>query len=176
MFVPEREHWIATACSSTGKVCVYDSSFTGRLTHSTEEQLVRFYKPLAKNGALMVTMVPVQQQLGSVDCGLFAIAFAFSAAREDSFSRLSFHQQGMRDHLVQCFQQQQLQPFPASQKRKEQKNRLKHIQIHLYCTCGLPESSDTQMIQCAMCQQWYHFRCMGIKDAPEHWNCPTCIC
>ena len=29
--------------------------------------------PLAKDGALMVTVVPVQQQLGSEDCGLFAI-------------------------------------------------------------------------------------------------------
>ena len=62
-----------------------------------------------------------------------------------------FHQKSMRHHLVQCFQQQQLQPFeiPCSKK----KNRLKHIQIHLYCTCGLSQSSDSQTIQCDICQQ-----------------------
>ena len=52
--------------------------------------MVSIYKALVKNRTLMVTMVPVQQQLGSVECGLFAIAFALSAARRDSFSKLSF--------------------------------------------------------------------------------------
>ena len=60
--VPERDHWIATASLSTGEVCVYVSSFTGRLNASTEVQLARIYNSLVENGTLMVTVVSVQQQ------------------------------------------------------------------------------------------------------------------
>ena len=29
--------------------------------------------------------------------------------------------------------------------------------IHLICTCRLPESSDYNVIQCDQCQQWYMY-------------------
>ena len=46
------------------KFFVYDSLFTaGSLTPSTEEQLVRLYRPAVRNNC--------QQQEEGVDCGLF---------------------------------------------------------------------------------------------------------
>ena len=49
----------------------------------------------------------------------------------------------------------------------------KHIFIHLYCTCKMPESYDTRMVQCDDCDTWYHFKCVGIRKEPEHYVCPS---
>ena len=61
-----------------GEVFLYDSLFTGSLTPSTEEQLVRLYRPAVRNNCLMVTAVSVQEQ--EVDCCLFSIAAAYLSA------------------------------------------------------------------------------------------------
>ena len=87
LFVPERKHWIATAYHD-GEV---DSLFPGSLTPSTEEQLVRLYRPAVRDSCLMVTAVPVQQQEGGVDCGLFSIAAAYHSAMGDDLRELTFN-------------------------------------------------------------------------------------
>ena len=63
LFVPERKHWVTTAYHN-GEVLLYDSLFPGYLTPSTEEQLVRIYRPAVKDSCLLVTAIPVQQQRG----------------------------------------------------------------------------------------------------------------
>lgn len=62
---------------------------------------------------LTVQPLKVQQQRGGMDCGLFAIAFAEAAARGKELEDLRFRQEGMRAHLVACFRQGQLTPFPG---------------------------------------------------------------
>ena len=52
---------------------------------------------------LTVKVPAVQQQTGKVDCGIFAIAFAYHAASGDNPAELQFQQERMRDHLLQCF-------------------------------------------------------------------------
>lgn len=55
---------------------------------------------------------PVQRQEGGVDCGLFAIAFAYiiSDGRNPSYVRLT--QGSMRTNLDLCFKNNILSPFP----------------------------------------------------------------
>ena len=74
-------------------------------------------RELGRHRSLIVTSVPVQQQEGSTDCGLFAIANAFHAALGDSVSGLHFDQGKMREHLSKCFEQGQLTPFPKPPER-----------------------------------------------------------
>jgi len=62
----------------------------------------------------MVTAVSVQQQEGGVDCGLFSIAAAYHSAVGDDFHRLSFSQNDMCQHLVECFGRRQLSAFPQT--------------------------------------------------------------
>ena len=62
---------------------------------STEEQLVRIYEPLAENGALMLTVVPVQQQHGeiSVTCansGTISSAWALKMLQNTGTALLVF--------------------------------------------------------------------------------------
>ena len=41
---------------------------------------------------------------------------------------------------------------------------LKQLFIQVYCTCSLPESYDSRMIECEECQKWFHFKCMGLTS------------
>ena len=43
-------------------------------------QLAQIYKEVAKDRILEVDIVPVQQQKGAADCGVYSIANAFNAS------------------------------------------------------------------------------------------------
>ena len=44
--------------------------------------------------------------------GVFAITFAYHAARGDNLSNIKFQQEKMRQHLAHCFKKKRLEPFP----------------------------------------------------------------
>ena len=59
-----------------------------------------------------ISLMNSQKQKGGTDCGLFAVAFiAFIAFRLDP-TKLKFCQEKMRCHLVSCFKENSLSPFP----------------------------------------------------------------
>ena len=59
-----------------GEVSVCDSLSNGSLTDSLSLQLVELYPPALQNGMVIITLLSVQQQEGSSDCGLFSIVNA----------------------------------------------------------------------------------------------------
>ena len=76
-------------------------------------------------------------QQGVTHCGLFAIAFAYHAARGDDLSKIKFHQEKMRQHLVQCFIKKRLEPFSHTMLEKP------HTQSFFpYIDCNMPEVYD----------------------------------
>ena len=85
---------------------MYDSKFSGGdLDTSLTHQLALVYRAMItaeedEDPHLVVHVPPVQQQNGSNDCGVFAIAFAVHAALGDDIRRLEFDQNQMRDHLL----------------------------------------------------------------------------
>ena len=119
----------------------------------------------------MVTMVPVQQQEGSVDCGLFSIANAYTLAVGRQPRNVNYDQGLMRSHLEQCFETEELSAFPPSP-RPIRKSRLKHLSIQVYCDCQRPECYD-DMIECDGCT---HFKCVGLcsDSITDDWMCSTC--
>ena len=145
-----------------GEVRLYDSCFHGhKLSASIEEQLVCIYITSVRDRVLPVTVMPVQQQTGSVDCEVF---------RQD-------HICPRRDAPPSCAvlsSKKKLLPFPGESK-KVHRCRKKHLFIPVYCICGLPESYDSDMISCDQCGQWFHFGCMHIQTPPpETWFCSDC--
>ena len=42
-------------------------------------QIIRIYRPPVRDSILTITAVPIQQQIGSSDCGLFSIATVHSS-------------------------------------------------------------------------------------------------
>ena len=83
-----------------------------------EQQLLQVYgatMPHGSNG-LLVSSVPVQQQRGECDCGLFVIATALHIGAGNNIEEVSFDQTKMRSHFVQCFEKKTPSPFPQTKK------------------------------------------------------------
>eukprot|EP00730_Choanoeca_flexa_P001279 TRINITY_DN10563_c0_g1_i3.p1 TRINITY_DN10563_c0_g1~~TRINITY_DN10563_c0_g1_i3.p1 ORF type:complete len:688 (+),score=125.57 TRINITY_DN10563_c0_g1_i3:148-2211(+) len=51
-------------------------------------------------------------------------------------------------------------------------------QVKLYCLCQQPYDKDKFYIECDLCQDWFHGRCVGIKQSEspfiKRFVCPTC--
>ena len=119
---------------------------------------------------------PVQQQNGSNDCGLFAIAFALHAALGDNVEELEFDQSKMRDHIQKCFGKKYLDPFPTTSKKSKRSNHFPVREIEFFCTCEMPQTYD-DMVECEQCDNWFHLSCVGLPNAPnnsETWLCKSC--
>jgi hypothetical protein len=120
-------HWV-TSSSLGSKVTVYDSNFVGKaLSKPLTHQLTCLYKLKIQNdkdehnhssNTLRVEVPYVQQQEGITDCGLFAIAYAYHSAKGNEVASLNFDQSQMRDHLVKCFKNKQLEDFPQRKKTR----------------------------------------------------------
>ena len=76
-----KNHWVCST-SINGHLRVYDSSSSKNITSSMEIQLAECYQTLATDRTLAVELPPAQTQQGRVDCGLFAIAFAYELVDE----------------------------------------------------------------------------------------------
>ena len=63
-------HWVCSSIDAEGNVSLYDSMMTGRTSKELDIQLSLLYGNNC--GELNVTLVPIQQQRGGADCGLFA--------------------------------------------------------------------------------------------------------
>ena len=50
-----------------------DCLFNGTLTPSAELQIAQLYKPLIRSNGLLMSVVPIQQQQETNNCGLFSI-------------------------------------------------------------------------------------------------------
>ena len=97
------------------------------------------YKDVITEDALVVTIVPMQQQNGDVDCGLFSIATAFNVAYGKGNSSITFEQSLMRDHLEKCFNEGKFSSFPPS-KSKVIRCPCMVVKIDVYCICQKIES------------------------------------
>ena len=53
-----------------------------------------------------------QKQIGTNDCGAFAIAAATAIAFGINPSSAHFQQKKMQSHILACFEKQELTPFP----------------------------------------------------------------
>ena len=123
---------------------------------------------------MRVEISPVQQQAGSTDCGLFAIAFATDLAFGMDPVKISYQQSAMREHFVKCLENEKMEQFPRS-KRSAHINIRRVATIPVYCTCKMPESLDN-MVECERCFQWFHYRCVGIANEGDtaSWHCQEC--
>ena len=99
--------------------------------------------------------------MGETDGGAYSIAAAYSAALETKL------------HMV-MFEDEKLTPPPPA-KKLVQRCREKHVFVQVYYVCGLPESYDTQVIDCEQCQKWFHFNCMKLVTEPDSWVCSQCV-
>ena len=121
----ETDHWLTSVQDTEDEqVILFDSSqgFSPRLSRSLEMQLFAIYRRGKRH--LQVVHPRVQQQHTGVDCGIFAIAYATEFVfNQYTGNELEFDRSVMRDHLLMCFQNQDLIPFPKLKRKMKLKNR-----------------------------------------------------
>ena len=108
----ERHHWVtaSTVKTAPGVVIVVDSLFKSIDTETKSIILNLFQHNIVSEPR--IKLVRSQQQKGSKDCGVFAIAMATTIALERNPSNVTFHQELMRAHLVDCLEKRKFTFFP----------------------------------------------------------------
>ena len=151
------KHWVTVTnigCEDN-VVKVYDSLYM----ELSEKDRKKFYLCLA---SLLNTSYPnmtivwpsVQKQKGCSDCGLFAIAAAFSLLVGEDPSEQAYDQKMMRAHLAICFQVGELAQFPVSASGLAMQHERTEV-VELFCHCRMPDSGSF-MIECRNCAEWFH--------------------
>ena len=98
-------HWILTDTNKSGKmVLVYDSVYSS-LDKSTARLIQKIFCCSPVN-----IIVESSMRATTVVCMLYATAYAF---RQD-LTKVTFHQPSMRKHLVSCYMNKKMQPFPSN--------------------------------------------------------------
>jgi len=102
-------HWIvaSTVGCSAGEVMVFDSLYSS-IDQATRDLILQVF---GKEVHIKLEKSP--QQLGGKDCGVFAVAICTALANGIHSGSISFDQKAMRLHLVKCFEQFCLTPFPS---------------------------------------------------------------
>lgn len=103
-------HWItcSTIGCTAGTVNIYDSSFSDIDNDGLKTLENILGSPLS------ISFPQVPKQVGTKDCGLFAIAFAVFLASEKDYQLIStvkFHQNTFRQHLIDCLEKGTLTNF-----------------------------------------------------------------
>ena len=109
-FDSQRKHW-TTSILSGGTIRYFDNLYPCDLSDEIQRQLRALYGHMTKNPKVMV--VRVQQQQGTVDCILFAIAYAVSLANGKDPAKVKYAQQSMRAFFSNCIKERHLDIFPS---------------------------------------------------------------
>ena len=148
----------------TGHVQVFDSVFSD-VSDDAINQICCIVRSRRKN--VKVDIVDVCKQKGRTDCGLFALANATTLCQRELPHTKQYIQGAMRQHLIQCFKDSCASGFPSTLRNVSGDHIKKTKTIAVHCTCRLPETQCRNMIQCTVCETWYHEECDVVE--PKAW-------
>lgn len=159
-------HWltISTLNLKPGYVNVYDS-----LNLDLDLDVTNQICTILRQESTYVTAnkVPMQQQHGNEDCGLFAVATAVALCCGHEPNKILFRQDLLRNHLINCLEQGNFSMFPFDVNVRQKKIKTQKIRVH--CKCRRPRDG-TPMLKCHNCCEWFHSRCIESNtdnsDAP----------
>ena len=92
----------------------------------------------------------VQKQLGSSDCGLFALAFATDLCHGLDPAKQSYNQEMMCRHFVSCLEKGKMTPFPNTAKRVPFHLAMQKTKVPIFCICRLPYVCSVLQISCLL--------------------------
>ena len=170
-----RLHWICAANMKTHRksnasTYIYDSLNYGKIAPLVAHQIANF--SFVKESVIDVNIQRVQQQDNSVDCGLYALAFATSLAFGDDPSLIVYDASKLRQHLLNCLTNNEVTRFPTTEEPLGYRHRCrrKRIEIELFCSCRMPHDAQADwdanqdMAQCDKCKDWFHRICEKIPS------------
>ena len=117
------------------------------------------------NCSIRTECMNVCKQYGRNHCGLMSIAYATCLIFDQDPVNLRFDQSQMRTHLLKCLENGMVHPFPVVSHRSVCHQILCNIEKALYCTCWQIYIEGDLMIQCTLCEGWFHPACQHISNA-----------
>ena len=110
-------HWVLLS-SMHSKIAIYDS-LNLQPTDFLLNQIRQLFS--CDNSMPDFEQIKCYEQVGSTDCGLFAIAYAADILNGNNIYDLIYAQTKMREHLIACFEQRKITTFPLYEKRNTEK-------------------------------------------------------
>ncbi|XP_019646063.1 PREDICTED: polycystic kidney disease protein 1-like 2 [Branchiostoma belcheri] len=171
-----RMHWVLSSYTS-GQVRLYDS-IGADMTTSLQVQLYQSYAAFAESNVLTIILPEVQRQNNVTGCGLFTIAWAVDIAEGRDVSSIAYDNRKMRSHLVMCFKQGRLTPFPRLTSQRKKVGLTRVSRVSLVCRCNQEERLG-RMERCMACQRIFHISCLPAAVSPpgpsdDTWACGDC--
>lgn len=157
------QHWLVSTLVN-GQVHLYDSLLPRScISPILRQQIATVYRTYSRgpDGIIDVQIKCTQKQKHAADCGLFAIANAFSLASGIDPAKIQYSQNLMRTHLHTCLTKGNLKMFPHTQRRSSWIME-KHQTLSKYCVCH-QHRENADMVKCNKCQGWYHCSCVNIS-------------
>ena len=178
------DHWVTIKAISDHEVYIYDSIFL-LPTYHTLKQIAAIVQ--TKSPKIKLHLERVQMQSNSIDCGVYALAFSTDLCygKDPATCRYAGSKE-LRQHLVTCFENGHMSPFPATSVCK--KDTLMK-ELYVYCKCRLPYVLEhvkrptgeevTCMVKCYICDNFYHCSCVNLtveqakkmNSTKEFWWC-----
>ncbi len=163
------KHWITVStigCKSNEINIFCSLQYTP--SEACIKTITRFIKFTSRHITLHI--MNVSKQTNTVDCGLYAIAYATSLLNGNDPVNLNYKQTAMRQHVVTSLETFSLSEFPAASMRtvRNKLTRMKECKLHCVCYTAFCKSVDTDMIMCSYCAIWYHKDCINMDDI--HFN------
>lgn len=165
-------HWIVVSniYSEKGCIDIYDSQCK-YISKATLRQICCFLNPNIR--VIKFGLVNIQWQPTDCECGLFAIAVATELANGNNPSKFRFSVEKMRQHVLECFENENFVMFPSSDRVITEKYN-KVVVESLFCTCYMPFDEKQKMRSCDHCQILHHLDCFPSASTSLKWHCPTC--
>lgn len=174
-------HWVTISTDSTADpvdpvIYVYDSMFDVASSHLNAQFACLL---MTQAAAITVKFVDMKKQHGSYDCGVYAIAYATALSYGQDPASHHYNQENMRTHLRSCVLARKLKVFPH--KAISASGCFRSIEkVPVFCLCRMPEIDRLPVIECSICQEWFHIDvCIkvpanSLKKNVE-WFCNCCV-
>jgi len=186
---PKNDHWLTLQVEFDEGIRVFDSNYS-HISYDVKKQIASIVK--SSHEKINIKLEKTQQQMNGTDCGIYAIAFATDLCHGNDPASLEYaNGKQLRNHLVHCFENGCISPFPSTPRKKK---KAVMESVNIFCKCRLPyvlehknkklvdkHIDDIEMVYCDCCQKWYHLSCLQVDgrtiscDEEEEWICDDCV-
>ena len=153
---------VSTIGCSSGVVQVFDSSHHLKLSHSLKCIIADILLQASKD-SIVLEYIKMQQQSGASDCACMAFLL-LRLPLQYAMGKIFVCWSLMRKHLLQCFQNGAMLPFPSKSIAARKPKVLKEEVVEIYCHC----SSRIQEERWWGCQKWFHCDCLHACISMPH--------
>ena len=158
-----QKHWVTSFQFENGDIYLLDSGLQRKtencINDSLKIQLAQVYG--SGKSEITVKVPEIQQQNNGHDCGLFAIAKLMEfitnqySGLKDGTLEFDFIQNEMRGHLIKCFTQQYMEPFPKQKLKAPKQINVASVNTDMFCCCSMPDVKGIgPWIACDVCDKW----------------------